>query len=586
MKLNKIILLTCLCAFSAQAAAHEGNWCQRKWGAFKSLFHRHHRGPVQTIVTPEVEEEETPADFVSDTSLPFVQRFAAAKIIAQKDNNPYGYEQLMQSGNLREVSDVIFSILDELQTLKPWVAKMPSRVALTAMAVERLLQILPYFIQDATLPHYYRYHGAELAFEHGGDYSGFMMIMETGTSADLSYQNTVAYILKNLVKFQPHIVVRAQECLEQICSSDELSDIIRRRFNLIRSQIKPVVIQIESDGSSDDDYMAVMPTTWGPKQTYLDISRSDSVLFHSTLFPRKDRSDRDVSIQEREEQTFLKRYLVFLALAPLRYSNVENGVPENEWDKPLSLALGHGGRVLFEVARHENLASSSDAVMRALFGGSPNAGKMNGVEMRSMASHGLRVSKSGHLEEIQDFSLKQKGTHYGYDFSFGGIGNVDINGDEIGPRGTRIRNGKKRKKVQHGHAYIYAETFENVNGLLIGFESSAPGKTNMMGAEHNILSPFKAQSNPSITGGLKKADLFLPAELGSYRVLFSAQKFMQILNVANYLMTLPTEQQEYFFMYMLNNPPEISRQLLMEYKDISDAYRFIDPRMYSQQPRN
>lgn len=576
MKLNKIILLTCLCAFSAQAAAHEGNWCQRKWGAFKSLFHRHHRGPVQTTIIAEIEEKsEAPIE------LTFANRFQSAQVAFTQRKDVSGLMQLMESDNKTEAALVVQHVFNSFKNARKWAVNAD----LSHKAQEVLCNILPSIMEDTAFTLGTRLCFSQLAFEQCRDSRGLMMIMQNVAPEELSFQGAVAYVLENPVH-EGEVVGRAVQGLHEILGC-ALKDDVRRRFEYMQRNLisAPQLDEDYDTSTSDDDTFivascssstpddrTVSEATWGPKKTYASIAKSNSVLFHSTLFPKKGRVPNNISAHERAEQAFLKRLLVFLTLAPLRYSPEQNGAAEYEWKKELSLALGHGGRIVFEVARHDSLIPNSQAVMRALFGGSPHFGKLDGVEKRAMASHGLRLNKEGRLEEIQDFSITQSGTHYGYNFSFGGIGNVDINGNVIGPRGTRYKDGKKLKNVQHGHVYIYGDTFKNASGLLIGFESSAPGKTNMMGVEHNILSPFTAQSSPSITGGAKKKDLLLPSDLGCYRVMFSSQKFMQILNVADYLMTLPMEHQQDIFMYMLENSPELSREMLFSHADIRAAY--------------
>jgi hypothetical protein len=219
----------------------------------------------------------------------------------------------------------------------------------------------------------------------------------------------------------------------------------------------------------------------------------------------EEQEQREVLARNPAALEIVKRIFVVLQKG-LRYYDAENAL--HEWRAPVAVALSHGGRVNIRIPSVEE-GGDPDEFFNWLTGGETGREEA-GMHERLAGTHRVAVGENtqderGSFQEktgfgaalmagigrLRNISL-EKGTttHYGLDLPVGGLGNRDIHGDVILPDG------------RYGHLYIGYKppTVRRDGALLIGCETDAPGKTNVLGHYHGARA---TSAEFSSTGGAK-----------------------------------------------------------------------------------
>lgn len=345
----------------------------------------------------------------------------------------------------------------------------------------------------------------------------------------------------------------------------------------------------------------ITPETWNNREKPLDVQFKEEIkVFLNTLFPSPENVAKiKLTPEEKNEEIrkldFLKR--LFITLAWLEYTPTENGEDLQPWPFTLASSLGRGGRVLV-VSPDKNIQPTFNYLMN---GDSPSSSKQKPIyEQRSLASHGIGVTKEGFVIETklkgltglpQNISSGLKGYHLGINIPVGGLGSPQIDKALVGMDGFSINpvTGQLIPKRQHGHVYINYNP--NLGAFLIGIELSAPGYTNMFGGAHTVKGGFgTAAEETSLTGGDKWPVIKTyqehpaPHGYGGKRITITTSIFNLIKRYYRAIEGLSYEDQRLFFKKFLPmNAQEAQRFLRVFYATLSipgvpDVDDILDPK--------
>lgn len=351
---------------------------------------------------------------------------------------------------------------------------------------------------------------------------------------------------------------------------------------------------------------------WQPKSDLKQSFEADFMVMMATMFPNSPASRNPESpgyLQAKQKEDFVKRMYLLLLLAPPVFIPSKQPVVAGSYDTATQSVsyLMRGRRWNIDIT-----GVPAESVVTDLTGGAPI------TFFRTFASHGAHINKSGQIIEdklsglktIQTFTHGLKKRHIGINIPLGGYGNPAINNAYlIGEDGTPLNGSstpKNFQEVQHGHVYMYAQTFgENSvpsyiakylspqksktklrSILLLGIEPAAPGQKSMFGVEHNIQSGFKDSTvDPSLTNSKKwkhSGIAFQPADYGGMVSYVDAYKIGIWKNACNAFLKLPQAQQQAFMAKWLRLP---ARNLVQGQKQmLAEIFGSQNPQIY-QQPR-
>lgn len=330
----------------------------------------------------------------------------------------------------------------------------------------------------------------------------------------------------------------------------------------------------------------------------------DARLMFNTLFPTvpSDISQKllkkypKAMVQAQDKALFLKRLILFLHYAGVKVAYQNNDIRNQcAWDLPLAALFGHGQRFLIEL----NDGLNAKSVVKYL--AHPKKGKKKIYKKRMMASHATRLIKR-HMFELKygkkltkDGRLKSSffakvggvfgalrdgilGRHHGFDLAYGGLGNPSLPVMRkkkmvktiIGPSGHILYADtlKRVPKMQHGHLYMHVQQHGKQTGaLLVGLESSAPGKKSIYNNKHSFASGIKdSTKEASVSGGHKWQRIALRdaagkmvkiGQYGGVRATVSQQQFKGIQKKIEDFLSAPQEVQEEKMRAILLNPPAV-----------------------------
>lgn len=323
-------------------------------------------------------------------------------------------------------------------------------------------------------------------------------------------------------------------------------------------------------------------------------SKIDAVLWYNTMFTNfmkqtevsailsqtgisHDRIQKKSKNQSLKEN-FLKRLFLLSIMSNFKYisNQIAEGAKINstsatsiEWPYPVSLIYSHGTRVLVKIGGNQN---TSETIFNWLTTGNQNT-EPSFTHLRSISSHG--TAKKGDCSTLSNASceikeLKQtsfsgvfksatdslRSQHRYINVALGGLGYLDYFNNIISYNGHRIKRNKNNQYVldestQHGHVYTYL----GPASLLIGVESSAPGKHDMFEKNHDFTSGFKDSTElPSPTGGPKMQKLLgtnAPSQYNGMMVYLEEQDFELIKEKIRFILEQPSYKQALLFQELL-----------------------------------
>ncbi|MBR5420196.1 MAG: hypothetical protein IK115_03500 [Lachnospiraceae bacterium] len=198
--------------------------------------------------------------------------------------------------------------------------------------------------------------------------------------------------------------------------------------------------------------------------------------------PEADGNEIDAAMvqRNRQSQIFLAKTLLAAHLGRLQKTTTtgkwwHKEKHSEDWSGSMASAFAHCSRVGFSLP-------GDMKTMESMIG--RDTGAQHGFEKRTAATHNLRRKRRANggksFKEIKNSILNTtfKG-QYGMNVAVGGLGNEGI----PGPQGAR----KLKNDGSCGHCYMHVSKPEEdkFGGLLIGFESDAPGVMNMTGHKHD-----------------------------------------------------------------------------------------------------
>ncbi len=157
-------------------------------------------------------------------------------------------------------------------------------------------------------------------------------------------------------------------------------------------------------------------------------------------------------------------------------------VKRKDWEGGVATAFAHCSRVAFTLP-------GDKATMEKMTGA--DGGLKAGFKTRTAATHKISRKKKGSADSelVEKKSIGHFFGQRGMNVAIGGLGNEGVAG----------RNGEIRKLKNDGscgHVYMHVDESSRSKhtGLLVGFESDAPGVINMTGHKHGLGNPEFASS--------------------------------------------------------------------------------------------
>ncbi len=318
--------------------------------------------------------------------------------------------------------------------------------------------------------------------------------------------------------------------------------------------------------------------------------RTDAILWYNAMFTQP--RDGKVSAktlkkkhldQLHNTQSFIKRWILMLAFSPIMYVTRNNASAKSQDDAnyqawspfsyPLASALSHGQRMLVMLKNINNIK-----MYNLLLSGDQNI--RSSIDFgRMFASHGVH-EKDGKL--VEDKLMAGIGaSHHGVNVPLGGVGNINPAGDIIGPEGQSYEENSDVSKGEYqlGHVYIRRDHFKNFDSLLMGVESTAPGRSSPFltgGKSHDITSGIKdATLNKSSTGGQKWEVLLgsrAPATYGGLSVQINPTRLARLERLFEIVLSMPTEEQEELFKELLKCKATEANAFLREHPQLQEVF--------------
>ena len=285
--------------------------------------------------------------------------------------------------------------------------------------------------------------------------------------------------------------------------------------------------------------------------------QKDREMILNTIFPANPNLEKILSSSDRklveEKNRFFKKLILLLTFGDLAYTPNDNDYKNlKPWSFPMASALCHGQRILFKYSG--NLKEP----LEYLGGGR----ELPVFKERIAASHDVDLNKEGEPIEVKlkglvggakNIAAGIAGNHLGCSIPLGGLGNINYQGNIIGPNGHSLdANFKLIPDTQHGHIYMRIDQFKpDLGTLLFGMENSASGKSNMWGGKHTAASASADQTKEiAPCGGDKWKAMGLaevPAEYGGKQMSLTPQKLNEITVKIDKIINLSLEQQRQLF---------------------------------------
>ncbi|WP_010301272.1 hypothetical protein [Candidatus Odyssella thessalonicensis] len=318
---------------------------------------------------------------------------------------------------------------------------------------------------------------------------------------------------------------------------------------------------------------------WAPKKDLTESLDADYMVLLATLFP-DNAIARNPGLpgyhQAIDRQDFMKRLCLLLLLAPPVFVPPRQPIAAADYDQDTQSAsyLMRGRRWNVDIT-----GASAEAVVAALTGNAPI------ISYRSAATHGASIKKDGQIVEDKLSGIKSikaithglRKRHLGVDIPLGGYGNPALDNQYIiSATGGSLND--PTQKIQHGHVYMYAQTFgtapipayimpylspqqaaQNLRSIiLIGLETSAPGKKSMFGVGHTASSGFKDSTlDPSLTNSRKwrhSGIAFQPADYGGMVSYVDTYKLRLWHQACRFFLSWPVAKQKAFMAKWLKLP--------------------------------
>jgi hypothetical protein len=286
----------------------------------------------------------------------------------------------------------------------------------------------------------------------------------------------------------------------------------------------------------------------------------DREMILNTLFPanpnlekiQKILSPGDLKLVE-EKKRFFKKLILLITFGDLAYTPNDNDYKNlKPWPFPVASTLCHGQRILLQYF------GNSKEPLEYLGGGR----ELPVFKERIAASHDVDLNKEGEPIEVKlkglvggakNIAAGIAGNHLGCSIPLGGLGNINYQGNIIGPNGHSLdANFKLIPDTQHGHIYMRIDQFKpDLGTLLFGMENSSSGKSNMWGGKHTAASASADQTKEvAPCGGDKWKAMGIPdvsAEYGGKRLALTPQKFKDISLKIEKIINLPIDKQKDLF---------------------------------------
>ncbi|NER38956.1 MAG: DUF4157 domain-containing protein [Oscillatoria sp. SIO1A7] len=369
-------------------------------------------------------------------------------------------------------------------------------------------------------------------------------------------------------------------------SLNEIDDEGFQSFRLLFETLDPKKLAVTLDKKK----LAVTPDTWKGKDEPSDRQfENDVAIMYQTMFADpdaiKDKRKKGIKDKEKqrtlEKQKFMRRLHLAMAVGGVKMSKEDNPDTNTELpdlDIPLAAILSHGQRQLFETKAKSGKEDLQDRLFNYLLSGDPQS-KPSIVKPRLFASHGTDIDSQENIKELKHGLIGQfmgafTGEHKRVNIPLGGIGNLDVNKNIIGPGGKPIDPNTERyiRGKQHGHIYINKHKRGETGALMFGLEGAAPWKTNMFNVEHNAGSGTEDQTEKiSATGGKKMSKLLgdsAPAEYGGKRTVVNEDNLSQMMAFEAEIAKLSEDKQKELYAKLLQAKPSEGIKILEEYVTI------------------
>ncbi len=191
--------------------------------------------------------------------------------------------------------------------------------------------------------------------------------------------------------------------------------------------------------------------------------------------------------QNDEQQLAMAKHFLMMQIGGIRQRFQERGEQVGSTATMAEL-IAHGGRLVVTLPTGD--AHKQEMIMDSVMG--DDRGKAAGVSKRSAATHDVKskmVNAEGKvLREAQETNPKTGSwsNNYGMNFAGGGMGN-----NCMGTRELNYNDGRS------GHCYIKVVPGDHTHcgQMLIGFETSEPGKKTLYGLPHNWQAKSAPQSS-------------------------------------------------------------------------------------------
>ncbi len=349
---------------------------------------------------------------------------------------------------------------------------------------------------------------------------------------------------------------------------------------------------------SDDDFRVTQDTWEQEMNTRCNYSerairaqfRTDVILWYNAMFAQpKERRVSDKILKKKHldqlngTQNFIKRWILMLAFNPIMYVTKNNASSKSQDDSdyqswspfpyPLASALSHGQRMLVMLKNVSNIK-----MYNLLLSGNQNTRPIIDFG-RMFASHGVHEA-DGKL--VEDKLMAGMGaSHHGVNVPLGGVGNINPAGDIIGPEGQsyEVNSDVSKGEYQLGHVYIRRDHFRNFDSLLMGVESTAPGRSSPFltgGKSHDITSGMKdATLNKSSTGGQKWEVLLgsrAPATYGGLSVQINPTRLVRLERLFEIVLSMRIEDQEDLFKELLKCKATEANMFLREHPQLREVF--------------
>ncbi|AIK95492.1 hypothetical protein [Candidatus Odyssella acanthamoebae] len=202
---------------------------------------------------------------------------------------------------------------------------------------------------------------------------------------------------------------------------------------------------------------------WHPKVDLKQSFEADLMVMLATMFPDSEASRNPQSPgwqQSKDKQDFVKRLYLLMLFNPPVFIPEKQPVNAGNYDVATQSVsyLMRGRRWNIDIT-----GITAEDVVKSLSGGTPI------ITYRTAATHGASLKKDGQIVEDKLSGVKSikalthglQHRHLGIDIPLGGYGNPAINNQYLINENGGALNNKALQKIQHGHVYMYAQTFGN-----------------------------------------------------------------------------------------------------------------------------